>query len=184
MPSGTTAKQMYRPAARSRCAHAMNRSKPSTVVGGGEMNRATSSVVSSSSNALASDVRSSRSVTAPFVSTGKTCRQSLVTHGRAPGATLSRALGRSTTASWCKFVSMLLVPLSLLSGETRRDTHGRARRGPVTAALRSFDLSDYFVVTYGYKPGKGCAHVRREPGPEQNMQLCNSAGKSELSCRK
>ena len=41
----------------------MNRSKPSTVVGGGEMNRDTSSVVSSEKSDAASDARSSRSTT-------------------------------------------------------------------------------------------------------------------------
>ena len=41
----------------------MKRSKPSTVVGGGEMKRATSSVVSSAKSDGASDARSSRSVT-------------------------------------------------------------------------------------------------------------------------
>ena len=41
----------------------MNRSNPSTVDGGGEMNRATSSVVSSAKSDGASDARSSRSTT-------------------------------------------------------------------------------------------------------------------------
>ena len=45
MPSGTTAKQMYRPAARSSWVHWMNRSNPTTVVGGGEMKRETSGAV-------------------------------------------------------------------------------------------------------------------------------------------
>jgi len=48
----------------------MNRSNPSIVVGGGEMNRATSSVESIDSNEGASDSRSSRSVTIDPVSTG------------------------------------------------------------------------------------------------------------------
>ncbi len=55
----------------------MNRSNPSTVVGGGEMNRATSSVESIASSDGASDSRSSRSVTIEPVSTGRDCRQSL-----------------------------------------------------------------------------------------------------------
>ena len=42
----------------------MNRSKPSTVVGGGEMNRDTSSVVSIANSEAASEWRSSRRVTA------------------------------------------------------------------------------------------------------------------------
>ena len=56
----------------------MKRSKPSTVVGGGEMKRATSSVDSIASSDGASDSRSSRSVTIEPVSTGSDCRQSLV----------------------------------------------------------------------------------------------------------
>ena len=56
----------------------MNRSKPSTVVGGGEMKRDTSSVVSIASSDAASDSRSSRSVTAPACSTGSASRQSVV----------------------------------------------------------------------------------------------------------
>ena len=56
----------------------MNRSKPSTVVGGGEMNRATSSVESIASSDGASESRSSRSVTIEPLSTGSACRQSLV----------------------------------------------------------------------------------------------------------
>ena len=54
----------------------MNRSNPSTVVGGGEMKRATSSVESMASSDGASVSRSSRSVTSDPVSTGSACRQS------------------------------------------------------------------------------------------------------------
>ena len=61
-PCSVTAKQAYVPAARCRSVHAMKRSKPSTVVGGGEMKRDTSSVVSSAKSDGASDARSSRSV--------------------------------------------------------------------------------------------------------------------------
>ena len=53
----------------------MNRSKPSTVVGGGEMKRATSSVVSIAKSDGASDSRSSRSITSEPASTGSACRQ-------------------------------------------------------------------------------------------------------------
>ena len=56
----------------------MNRSNPSTVVGGGEMNRATSSVESIASSDGASESRSSRSVAIDPVSTGSACLQSLV----------------------------------------------------------------------------------------------------------
>ncbi len=56
----------------------MNRSNPSTVVGGGEMNRDTSSVESIARSAGASESRSSRSVAIDPVSTGSACRQSLV----------------------------------------------------------------------------------------------------------
>ena len=62
-PSTVTAKQAYVPRSRSRIVHAMKRSNPSTVVGGGEMNRETSSVVSIAKSDGASDARSSRSVT-------------------------------------------------------------------------------------------------------------------------
>ena len=55
----------------------MNRSKPATVLGGGEMNRLTSAVVSSSCSDGASDSRSSRNVT-PFAQmTGRRSRQSV-----------------------------------------------------------------------------------------------------------
>jgi hypothetical protein len=54
----------------------MNRSNPSTVVGGGEMKRDTSSVESIARSDGASESRSSRSVTIVPVSTGSACRQS------------------------------------------------------------------------------------------------------------
>ena len=54
----------------------MNRSNPSTVVGGGEMKRDTSSVESIARSEGASESRSSRSVTIVPVSTGSACRQS------------------------------------------------------------------------------------------------------------
>ena len=78
-PSSVTAKQAYVPACRCRSVHAMKRSKPSTVVGGGEMNRETSSVVSIAKSDGASDARSSRSVTPLPLSTGKPSRQSVLT---------------------------------------------------------------------------------------------------------
>ena len=56
----------------------MKRSNPSTVDGGGEMKRETSSVVSSASSDGASESRSSRSVKPVPVSTGSARRQSLV----------------------------------------------------------------------------------------------------------
>ena len=54
----------------------MNRSKLSTEVGGGEMNRETSSVVSIANSDGASDTRSSRSVTMLPVIVGSAWRQS------------------------------------------------------------------------------------------------------------
>ena len=51
----------------------MNFSKPSTVVGGGEMKRDTSSVVSIAKSDGASEISSSRSVTFVPVSTGSAC---------------------------------------------------------------------------------------------------------------
>ena len=76
--SSVTAKQTYVPAWRCRSVQAMNRSKPSTVVGGGEMKRDTSSVVSSAQSDGASDARSSRKVTCEPASTGRPCRQSVL----------------------------------------------------------------------------------------------------------
>ena len=66
------------PAARSRAAQAMKRSKPCTVVGGGEMKRATSSVVSIASSEGASSRRISRSVKDEPVRTGSPDFQSEV----------------------------------------------------------------------------------------------------------
>jgi hypothetical protein len=54
----------------------MNRSKPSSVVGGGEMKRVTSSVVNNASSAGASLVRISRNVTPAPDKIGNFCRQS------------------------------------------------------------------------------------------------------------
>ena len=57
----------------------MKRSKPSTVLGGGEMKRDTSSVESIAKSDAASDARSSRNATRCPVSTGRPSRQSLLT---------------------------------------------------------------------------------------------------------
>jgi hypothetical protein len=57
----------------------MNRSNPSTVDGGGEMKRVTSSVVSIAKSDGASEVRSSRSRTWLLASTGRLVRQLLLT---------------------------------------------------------------------------------------------------------
>ncbi len=57
----------------------MKRSNPSTVVGGGEMKRETSSVVSIAKSEAASEARSSLSVTRRPVRTGRPLRQSVVT---------------------------------------------------------------------------------------------------------
>ena len=65
----------------------MKRSKPSTVLGGGEMKRATSSVVSSANSDAASDARSSRSTTCLPRSVGRPWRQSELTMVSIAGAT-------------------------------------------------------------------------------------------------
>ena len=57
----------------------MNFSKPSTVVGGGDMKRETSSGVSIANSDAASETSSSRSVTLLPVSAGSALRQSLLT---------------------------------------------------------------------------------------------------------
>ena len=80
-PRDTIAKQTYWPAARCRCVQAVNFSKPSTVVGGGEMKRVTSSVVSATNSDRASPARSSRSVTSEPVSVGRPLRQPFFAHG-------------------------------------------------------------------------------------------------------
>ena len=66
------------PAARWRIVHAMNRSNPSIVLGGGEMNRATSSVVSIEKSEAASEIRSSRRTTRFPLNTGRPVRQSVL----------------------------------------------------------------------------------------------------------
>ena len=66
------------PAARSRCDHAIKRSKPPTVAGGGERNRDTSSVVSINTSDAASSIRSSRSLSVDEASTGKPAFQFVV----------------------------------------------------------------------------------------------------------
>src|SRR3954465_8814531 len=74
-----TANQTYDPTARWRIVQAMNFSKPSTVLGGGEMKRDTSSVVSSANSEGASDARISRRVTVAPDSTGRLSRQLVLT---------------------------------------------------------------------------------------------------------
>ena len=78
-PFDVTAKHTYAPATRCRSVHAMKRSKPSIVDGGGEMNRATSSVVTMANSDAASEARNSRSTTCRPVSTGSCCCQLLLT---------------------------------------------------------------------------------------------------------
>ena len=70
-PFSVTAKHAYVPAVRCRSVHAMKPLKPSTVDGGGEMKRETSSGVSIANSDFASEVRSSRSVTTVPFSTGR-----------------------------------------------------------------------------------------------------------------
>src|SRR5688572_29786394 len=68
----------------------MKRSKPSTVVGGGEMKRDTSSVESIARSTGASSARSSRSVSLVPISAGSAERQSVVVTG--DGAAKSAAV--------------------------------------------------------------------------------------------
>src|SRR3954451_1797218 len=95
----TTAKQMYWPAARWRCAQPMNRSNPSSVVGGGEMNRATSSVVSDTNSDGASANRNSRNVTIDPVSVGSPVRQS-VADGTGLGSGTVETTASTAIVSW------------------------------------------------------------------------------------
>src|SRR5512134_3939768 len=83
----------------------MKRSKPSTVVGGGEMKRATSSVDSIDSNAGASDNRRSRSVTIEPAITGRARRQSLSTV-TAVAVDMTAWTSMSGSASWNGIFSM------------------------------------------------------------------------------
>jgi hypothetical protein len=71
----------------------MNRSNPSTVEGGGEMKRATSSVVRRANSGAASDARISRSTTCAPRSAGRPARQSLLTTGALVGWTMVRLAG-------------------------------------------------------------------------------------------
>ena len=100
-PRGTIAKQTYWPAARWRCVHAMNFSNPSSVVGGGEMKRVTSSVVSITNSARASLARRSRNVTSDPDSVGSPLRQSAASsHGAgAASGTVDTTASRSA-CSW------------------------------------------------------------------------------------
>ena len=77
----------------------MKRSNPSTVVGGGEMNRATSSVVSSAQSDVASDARISRNTTCVPRSVGRPCCQSLLTIGAAASCTGMTARCTGMTAA-------------------------------------------------------------------------------------
>jgi hypothetical protein len=77
----------------------MNRSKPSTVVGGGEMKRDTSSVESIARSEGASESRSSRSVTIDPVSTGSACRQSLLVVVDAAAGAIAAFMSTSTSPS-------------------------------------------------------------------------------------
>src|SRR5262245_27522089 len=73
-PAGTMPKHTYEPAAPFLWLHLTKDSKPSLVVGGGEINRLTSSVESSESCQGASESCSSRSLVVRFMSSGtKAC---------------------------------------------------------------------------------------------------------------
>src|SRR5580765_2936498 len=75
-PLSVTPYAMDLPSWRWRAVHAMNFSKPSTVGGGGEINRVTSAQPSDASNAAASPRRSSRNVIIDPFSIGRPSRQS------------------------------------------------------------------------------------------------------------
>ena len=80
----------------------MNFSKPSTVLGGGEMKRDTSSVVSSAKSDGASDARSSRRVTVAPASIGRLSRQSVLTVSAIAGF----AIGRGNACRVVQFLSI------------------------------------------------------------------------------
>src|SRR5215831_2737890 len=91
------------PASRWRFVHAMNFSKPSTVGGGGEISRVTSTLPSDESNEVASLARSSRNVISDPFKIGKPLRQS----GRAGeiGVDVLRGVTPSAASA-----AMLLLP--------------------------------------------------------------------------
>src|SRR3982751_882757 len=110
----------------------MNRSKPSTVVGGGEMNRATSSVESIASSDGASERRSSRSVTIDPVRTGSALRQSdvvVAADARAIAITASRSV---TDCASRKGIFSMLEPSPDNRRRCRRVYHHLSRHGKVT----------------------------------------------------
>jgi hypothetical protein len=87
----------------------MNRSKPSTVVGGGEMNRATSSLASIVNSDGASVSRSSRRVTMVPVSTGSAWRQ-LLSAGVARAAWIAAVASMIVRPSRNGIFSMTTAP--------------------------------------------------------------------------
>ena len=95
----------------------MKRSKPSTVVGGGEMKRDTSSVVSIASSAGASSSRISRSLNADPARTGRPAFQSLVV------ITVSRVDRISS------FARIMVVARSILGCKVCCSVTDRFRRG-------------------------------------------------------
>src|SRR3954470_22415477 len=85
----------------------MNRSNASTLVGGGEMKRETSSVVSSANNDAASELRSSRRTTCPPVNVGRPARQSELTIG---AGAVTAANTAASVSTWYGIVSIRSPP--------------------------------------------------------------------------
>src|SRR5690242_10531150 len=105
----------------------MKRSKPSTVVGGGEMKRATSSVVSIASSDGASSRRSSRSVKLDPASIGRPAFQSLVVtivcwFLNTSGLVRIMSVARSLKLGWKGIFSMAYSPPGFVVGSY--DSHG------------------------------------------------------------
>ena len=122
----------------------MKRSNPSTVVGGGEMNRATSSCVSSSSSARG--VRRPQLAQRHSVAseaTGSIWRQSVgmvggvSTLGRESGGSAPGSIRRlvSMSVPSVKFVTLVLAIPNVLFGDTTATSNGRASGGPLRQGL-------------------------------------------------
>ena len=78
----------------------MNRSNPSTVLGGGEMKRETSSAVRSAKSDGASDARSSLRVTVVPASIGRLLRQSVLTAAAADGDNIVWGTSADADVTW------------------------------------------------------------------------------------
>ena len=101
-------KHTYEPAARFLWLHLTKDSNPSTVVGGGEMKRLTSSVDSSESSQGASESCSSRSLVVRFISSGtKAC------HSGAAGCSAGTTIVGSCVATTLKGIISIGVSSGL-----------------------------------------------------------------------